>query len=217
MDVFDAQRRALAAEVEKRPATDILRDPAAVAAELFDQLKLEPPVLREGEIEVDTQEAQIDVSQDFNRAISDRSRPFYMPGIRVTYFVPFDGDAAMFRFSPSTFTFNPPRGVVKGRELHFTYTVAGSDVAATKARFQKDLRDVKQWLEWVRRDSETFNSSFRPEVEQSVTGRRGRLERAANQTEQLGFKKRQPANAPPTSAKKQASRSTSQRKKRPRV
>jgi len=41
---------------------------------------------------MDVEEVQVDVSGDRQRAIFDRSRPFYMPGFRVTYYVPFRGD-----------------------------------------------------------------------------------------------------------------------------
>jgi hypothetical protein len=47
----------------------------------------------------------VDVSGDRQRAIFDRSRPFYMPGFRVTYYVPFRGDKDLLKCQP-----NPPEG-----------------------------------------------------------------------------------------------------------
>ena len=49
------------------------------------------------------EEVQVDVSGDRQRAIFDRSRPFYMPGFRVTHYVPFRGDTDLLKCQPNTF------------------------------------------------------------------------------------------------------------------
>jgi hypothetical protein len=67
----------------------------ALAAELY----VSPLNLLENAITVEPQEAKVDVSQEFGRAIFDRSKPFYIDGIRVSYYVPFTGDATLFKCS----------------------------------------------------------------------------------------------------------------------
>ena len=62
------------------------------------------PRLKEEEITADRREARIDVSRDPLRAIHDRSRPVYVAGTGITFYVPFEGDAEMFRYRPSTYT-----------------------------------------------------------------------------------------------------------------
>jgi hypothetical protein len=86
---------------------------------LVDEYSLDPPVLDPDKKYVFRQsEVDIDVSQDRMRGIFDRSKPFYIKGISVTIAIPFSGDGTYFQYTPSTLTFNPPRGEVIGQEVH---------------------------------------------------------------------------------------------------
>src|SRR6266568_9375622 len=63
---------------------------------LHERFRIDTPILQKSEITVDQQETQVDVSRDPMRFIPDPSRPFYIPGTEVSYFVPFTGDADLF-------------------------------------------------------------------------------------------------------------------------
>src|ERR687893_742250 len=63
---------------------------------LEEKYKISVPQLAVDEITQDLSEAQIDVSQDLMRNVLDRSRPAYVTGTRITFFVPFQGDPSMF-------------------------------------------------------------------------------------------------------------------------
>jgi hypothetical protein len=52
--------------------------------------QFEMPVLNVNGVCFEQDEADIDVSQDFHRAIFDRSQPFYMKGTRITFVIPFE-------------------------------------------------------------------------------------------------------------------------------
>ena len=82
----------LTGSVESVSASEILsRAPDHMAEELCDAFRVEPPVLRESDIQASQEEAQVDVSHDPQRFILDRSSPFYLSGTRVSFHVPFDG------------------------------------------------------------------------------------------------------------------------------
>ena len=62
----------------------------------------------EDEISVAAQDSKIDVSQDFDRAIWDRSVPAYVDGKEVTYHVPVTGNVELLRRRPSKYTTSVP-------------------------------------------------------------------------------------------------------------
>ena len=72
---------------------------------LEEKYKVEFLELDRNGITVDQKEIEVDVSQDRNRYISDRSGPFYVKGTSNIFYVPFSGDENLFKCKPSTFTF----------------------------------------------------------------------------------------------------------------
>src|SRR5687767_14523373 len=96
--VCDAHREKMKRAISDA-AADTIRsgDVDALTAGFVSEFALEPPELIEGATSVDVEEAQVDVSRDPLRFITDASKPFYIPGIRATYFVPFIGDHQLFK------------------------------------------------------------------------------------------------------------------------
>ena len=84
-----------------------------VAEHVYSKREVAPLTLHDDRMEMDTQETQVDVRHDFNRAVFDKTRPCMIAGVRITVSVPFSGDANLWRCQPSTFTLNPPRGHVQ--------------------------------------------------------------------------------------------------------
>ena len=80
--VQENQRAAMVAEINNSPgAVADGRTPDEIAAEFVHRFRLDTP---DGAISMDVEEVQVDVSGDRQRAIFDWSRPFYIPGFRVT-------------------------------------------------------------------------------------------------------------------------------------
>jgi hypothetical protein len=72
-----------------------------------------PRLMEEG-IHVDEpQAARVDVSGDWDRAIGDRSQPFYISGTTFTYHIPFEGDEELLFLQPSSMTTIWPEGRVR--------------------------------------------------------------------------------------------------------
>jgi hypothetical protein len=117
---------------------------AAVASELV----VAPLELLEDKLSVSPREAQIDVSHDPNRDFFEPG-PHYVPGLEITYHLPFTGDPELWKCRPNQFTLNPPRAVIGKDELQFPIDSANRDVTATKSRYDEHVRSVKQWMPWV--------------------------------------------------------------------
>jgi hypothetical protein len=151
------------------------------------QFGLDVPQLAEGATSVEVEEAQVDVSHDPRRFIRDRDEPFYVSGIRATYFVPYTGDGDLFKCRPSTFTTVIPAVTnLLQDELVFAVERPDQNVAATKQAFEGELSRVKEYLAWVRHDSETFNASLPAEARRLLTARRQRLAQMDQGTQSLG-------------------------------
>ena len=206
--VLEAQGRKVPEHIRGVPAQDILgSDQEELTQRIVEHFEVSPIRLDEADISVDSAEAQIDVSHDFNRAIFDRSRPFYIAGLEVTYAVPFTGDPELLKCRPSTFTMNPPRAVIAQTELRFPYDRADRDIAASKRDFDADLLSVRQWVGWLNDQVEEFNRALPPRIRQELTTRRQQLAAGQEQLESLGFKVRSretEASRSRTSAKTQS-------------
>ena len=143
--------------------------------------------MTEGATSVEVEEAQVDVSHDPGRFIRDRDEPFYVPGIRATYFVPYAGDGDLFKCQPSTFTTVIPAVTdLLQDELVFAVARPDQNVAATKQAFEGELNRVKEYLAWVRQDAATFNASLPADARRWLTTRRERLAQMDQGVQSLG-------------------------------
>ena len=160
--------------------------------------RLDPPRLKENEIAVDQHEVDVDVSQDPLRAISDRSKPFYIKGTSVRFFIPYDGDQDLFKCRPSHFTLNPPRGSVDDNQLIIAFRLTEHNADKIKAEFERTLAEIRQYLKWVASEVSQYNASLRNKTRQRIEGRRKKLLKDQGLVASLGFPLRRSRGAPQT-------------------
>ena len=160
--------------------------------------RIVPLAIDESAITVDYGDAQIDVSHRIEYAVFDRSRPAYVTGTRITFFVPFAGDPELFKCRPSTFSLSPPRGVVRNKELVFVYDRTIQDVPNIRTEFEREYQSVKQYLSQITDQVEAFNSTIRPKVSQQIGRRREKLLQDRGIVEGLGFPLKRRSGVPAT-------------------
>lgn len=186
--VLEGQRERLLAAIEAHPAADIRsRSLDDLVAYFVNEFKIQAPELTEGAVSAEVEEGEVDVSGDPQRFVRDRSRPFHVPGIVATYYVPFKGDRALFECQPSTFTTSYPWAEVTDHELQFRVERADTNVAATKQAFEAELAQVRQYLEWVARDVAQFNAELPGHARSRLDRRQKRLREMDAGTEALGI------------------------------
>ncbi len=158
--------------------------------------------LRDADIAVDVEETRVDVSRDPRRNIFGDRGPIYVPGQRVRYIVPFNGDGGLFQCRPSTFTLSPPRAQVQGSELIFEYTVPLEDDPRTKTYFEGELANVKQYLGTANSDVANHNAQIRSLVVSALQQRREQVRAGRQNIEAIGYpvRRRDQASQPRTSA-----------------
>jgi hypothetical protein len=147
---------------------------------------------------VEQNEASIDVSQDLFRIVFDRSGPFYVKGNGVSFFVPFEGDKELFKCQPSTYTMNPPLGLIRENELVLHYDRTDHNAEAIKSTFQNDLGRIRQYLQWMSDNVSQFNQSLGDRVKSHIEERRSKLLKDQGLVSALGFPLRRRDGVPQT-------------------
>jgi hypothetical protein len=199
--VLEGQEAELMKEIEGIGSNQLMNTSIDALCDYFEQkYKLEPIRLRESGITVDQNETKIDVSQDFLRAIRDRSVPFYVTGIAITYYVPFEGDSDLFKCRPSTSTMSPPRGIVNDAVVLITYERTDHNAEAIKADFDHNINEIRRWIEWIEKDVSSFTSTLREKAKDKIEKRREKLLKDQGVVASLGFPLRRRDNAPQTYA-----------------
>ena len=206
-DVLTAQEQALSKEIGSLSEDRVLStSPVGLCDYFVEKYRVEPVVIDESEIKVDYGDAQIDVSRRFEYAVFVRSGPAYVTGTRITFFVPFSGDPGLFKYTPSTFSLNRPRGVVRGNELVFSYDRTTQDVPNIGNEFEQEKQRVKQNLSTITNQVEHFNSTIRSKVSQHIGDRREKLLKDRGIVENLGFPLKRRSGVPTTYASPEVKR-----------
>ena len=197
--VLDQQGQKLSNEVASLGENQVLNtSPDDLCNYLVEKYVVEAPQIDESGIAADYGDAQVDISQRIEYAVFDRSRPRYITGTRLTFYVPFAGDSQLFKCRPSTYNFNPPRATVRSSELVFIYDRTTQDAPAIENEFERDRENLKEYLGWIARDVGQFNSTIREKASQHISARREKLLQDRGLVERLGFPLRSRDGVPTT-------------------
>ena len=206
-DVLVGQERAMANEIGSLSEERVLNtSPEQLCDYFVEKYRVEPLAIQRSGIQTDYGDAKIDVSQRFEYAVFDRDVPAYVPGTRISFFVPFSGDSELFRCRPSTFSLNPPRGVVRGNELVFVYDRTTQDVANVGTEFKQELKSVQQHLDRIAEQVEQFNTTVLSNASQGIGARREKLLQDRGIIEGLGFPLKRRSGVPMTYASPEVKR-----------
>src|SRR6266478_5662122 len=176
-NVIESQKQSVKQAVDTLAANYLLNvSEEDLVGSLVAQFRLDVPTLKEEAIHVaDYGEAQVDVSSDPSRYISDRSRPFNIPGTKMMIAVPFEGDAGFFDVQPQTYSLNPPFGTIVGNELHLSYVRTDHDADAVKRDYVATVGQIKGYLDTLRVSAKEFNDQLDSLVRQIVVNRKQKL------------------------------------------
>lgn len=195
--VVESQRTRMREEVEAIDADRLLNTSVDDLAKYFEQkYRIDVPTLNTSAIVVDQHETKVDVRHDPMRFVFDRSRPAYVEGTEIEVEIPFEGDAEVFRISPSTHDLNPPAAAVEPDRLVFRLSGASLEGAAVKNRIDEALRSIEKYLTNLRSDASQFNDGLLSAARSGIEGRRSKLLANRNLAASLGFKmKERPGEA----------------------
>jgi hypothetical protein len=197
---LEQQARKLEREVEQAPEEHLLNvDVQEWVSALVDRWRVEPPVLHPEQWSMDAEEAKVDVSWDYGRRdIRDPSRPAYVPGHRVVVHIPFSGDAGVFSLQPSTRTYNPPRATIHNGEVLTVIEYPADSPVDVRAKAEKLISDIEQYLGWARSDIEGFNRGLEQRARARIQARRDRVRKNYERLAETGIPLRGKVSSPKT-------------------
>lgn len=177
-DVLDTSKRNMAGEIDRMDRDYILNaSPADLINYLEDKFHYEAPVLHENQIQIADEREVVKEVSDYGRLRKAKMN-------QITVAIPFSGNSSLFKCRPSTYTSGPPIGEIQDdREIHLTYAREDSNHEAIQSQLEKDLKEIRQYLQWLTDDIRKHNSNLRATAEQQVQARR---ERALSSAKLLG-------------------------------
>lgn len=187
--------------IESLDENRLLGTPVPDLVEYFlNELQIIPIYADVSQITVGQKEINIDVSQDQNRLIIDRSVPFYIKGTQIIYSLPYQGDKNLLYAAPSHSTSSRPRANVTDKEFQFVFEILDHNVEAVKSGFERELKDLMQYLDWNKQEIDHFNSQLSPKIQTFVEARKQKLLDDRGLVSSLGFPIRKRDGAPNTFA-----------------
>ncbi len=167
---------------------------------LVEKYRLEPPILQEDKISIDSHEVEIDVSRDSSPYFRDRSRPYSVTGTEITLYIPFEGDSVLFRYKPSTsYVGYIPEGTLIGQEIHTSFSFKSDKTSESLDReLHQKVKYIKDYLGFVEKDVKPFNNALPQDIEHQIIERREKLLKANNLVSSLGFPLRERNGMPTT-------------------
>jgi hypothetical protein len=196
---LEAAKRNMLQAVERYDGNRLLNsDEDQLVAYFVDVGSVSPLTIRDSGITAAQEEAEYDVRHRFDYAVADTSRPQLVPATRVTLHIPFDGEAALLRCTPSTRTFNPPRGRVHGNELILGFVAPQSEAGGAKKHLDEELRKVRQFVGWINNDVNQHNAALEAPARQAVRDRKRRLLENQSLVASLGYPLKAKPDAPQT-------------------
>ena len=216
VSIFDAMEQM---HRQLRDAFKQLPQPALDEANLPEKLSsdygLNVPILDEANKHATTREVDVDVSQDHQRLIWDRSKPFHVRGTEITIHVPFEGDPGLFEVRPATHNMNPPLGDVEGQELRILHRII--EPRDINPEFERTIGEVKQHLDWLRPSADQLKAQLQQLTNTLLAERKQRTEAHGQILSKLGIPVKQaearPATPPPASIAEAASQKRNKSRK----
>jgi hypothetical protein len=162
--------------------------PGALVEYFVAKYECEAPKLDESQLSVDQAEADVDVSQLPDRHIRDRSKPFYRPGTKVSLYLPFEGEAELLDYTPSTRFMNGGAPAhVEGSRIVMEYLTDNPNEGALQRWKDEVLSTVRQYVGWIKADVTNWNRSLSTNAKEAIDARRNRLLRSQGLVASLGI------------------------------
>lgn len=164
-----------------------------LTAELVERFSVEPLEIRWDEKELSHKDAEVVVGHG---AYGEVRRP----GTKLTYHVPFAGDATLFKLQPSHFNFNPPQAEVRDGELRISVTAMTPLPEGIAGQLDATVASIKQYVDWVNADVAIHNRGLEARARAAVEGRRAKVLADRELVASLGVPVRRREDAAPTYA-----------------
>ena len=209
-DAFRAREQRMLDEINSLNENRVLNTSEDDLYDYFvEKYKMEALQIDEEQIKIDYGDAKIDISQSAGYVVWDRSRPLYVTGTRITFYIPFSGNSLLLKLQPSTYNLNPPRADVTDSEIVMIYEQTDSEATKIEDEFKSEIARLRNYLKLIRQDVTTFNSLVCKKASQGIKYRREKILKDRELVEKIGFPLRRRQDAPNTYVAPQVRRAIS--------
>ncbi|RJQ20250.1 hypothetical protein C4580_04400 [Candidatus Woesearchaeota archaeon] len=191
------KERQLKQQIDEFTSDYILHvDLAELKKSLFENYEDFIPELMET-IEVTQSEVQIQTDSPQSAFWPDH-KPALQNGTRMTFHVPFEGNASFFQYTPSTRNLRLPKGVVQDSELVVNVDELPHRSDEFRKEFNKNIADVKIELDRLRAELITHYKSIPRKIDIWVNSRWSKCKDDEKLTLTVGFPLKKRKDAPKT-------------------
>jgi hypothetical protein len=149
------------------------------------------PILDVNATVASEREVDIDVRHDPRRAIFDRSRPTYIQATEISFRVPYNGDADVFRCVPSSFSLNYPYAEIERDAIVVRVVRQDQNPAEYRKEFDNTINQIQEALNQLRADCAGLEQKLRETASGHLAKRREKRQKDRSLIEGLGFGKAQ--------------------------
>lgn len=209
-DALRAQERKMAEAAQEIPADHALaRSTEELAAELVERFRVEPLDVDWDGKTVSHRDTKVDVTYDPRRFIDPSEGPVQLPGTSVTYHIPFQGDADLFKLRPSSMTTVLPHANVTGNEVQITVTAPIPVPPTLGSALEEEIKRLQQYVAWANADVARFNGGLEAAARTAAQRRREKVLADQELIASLGVPVRRREDAAPTYAASSVQRQVS--------
>lgn len=121
-------------------------------------------------------DVRIDVSRDPRRVFPGHG-PATAAGTRIEVHVPFTGDGSIFVMQPQQFSFNPPRGAVRGNEIVVSEEQVSDSMnpEQLKESLEGTLRQIEKFLAVAKVQVDGYDQELRRTLAAAIENRRQKV------------------------------------------
>lgn len=198
-----AREEAVEKEVDAFDGNRLLNTPLDDLCTYFvEKLQIEPLSLADdSQITMETREATLETSRLPHGRWEYGDHQPTIPATAFSFYVPFTGEAELFKFQPGTFTLNAPRGTVRDNDLVLTFTVPADQEAGVEVQLTNQLAQIRNHIRSITSEVEDLNKNRLPRaIRRSVEERRARLLKTHGVVASLGYRLRRREGMPTTYA-----------------
>lgn len=165
-----------------------------------DKYEVTVPTLDRSGIEGDVQDVQLNARHFRSQFHFDDGDSGFIPtpGTEVRFYVPFTGDAEVFRCSGNTMYATFPSAHVGEGRLSFSYQTVDHDANTINANFERDLNTIEGHLRGLETAFRELNQAIEPMVRQELSTRLAKFMKDAELASSLKYPLKKREGAPAT-------------------
>lgn len=178
---LDNQRNAALKEVESMSRDQLLATTIDTLVEhLVSKHSMTPLVVADKPSAMDNSEKKINVTGRFEYGLSYNRSPVFADGHELTFFLPYTGDATLWKMEPNVRSSMPPTGEVDTRQSLLRLTFANTsnvDASWYQSELQRELNGIKQMVSAQTAMISAYNQALPSQIRAAVERRRAQLDK----------------------------------------